>query len=141
MNCKHCGAFLPEGTRFCTSCGAEVVDEAVQPRYEQQYESYEAPAYSQPASSETSKSVLTWGILGLAFGVSFLLSILGIIFSAIAKSKAKNYLAANGVLDGKARTGNGLATGGLIAGIIFTVFFIIWVIAIAGAASYGYYYY
>lgn len=147
MNCKLCGAFLPEGTRFCPSCGAEVVEEMkqpqydAQPQYQQQYVNYEAPVYDQTEQAASAKSALTWGILGLAFAVSFYLSFLGIIFSAIAKSKVKAYIAAFGAPTAKVKTGNGLATGGLIAGIVLTVLLVIFIIGVAGAASSGYYYY
>lgn len=151
MNCKHCGAFLPEGTKFCPSCGTEVVEEVVQPQYNaqpqydvqpqyQQYVGYEAPAYDQTERAASAKSALTWGILGLAFAVSFYLSFLGIIFSAIAKNKVKAYVAAFGEPTAKVKTGNGLATGGLIAGIVLTVLLVIFIIAVAGAASIDYYY-
>ena len=141
MNCKLCGAFLPEGTRFCPSCGAEVVEEMKQPQYQQQYVNYEAPVYDQTEQAASAKSALTWGILGLAFAVSFYLSFLGIIFSAIAKSKVKAYIAAFGTPTAKVKTGNGLATGGLIVGIVLTVLLVIFIIGVAGAASSGYYYY
>lgn len=149
MNCKHCGAFLPEGTRFCPSCGTEVVEEVMQPQYDAQpqyevqpqYASYEAPVYDQTEQAASAKSALTWGILGLAFAVSFYLSFLGIIFSAIAKSKVKAYIAAFGAPTAKVKTGNGLATGGLIAGIVLTVLLVIFIIGVVGAASSGYYYY
>lgn len=146
MNCKHCGAFLPEGTKFCPSCGVEVVEEMVQPQYDaqpqyQQYANYEAPAYNQAEQAASAKSALTWGILGLAFAVSFYLSFLGIIFSAIAKSKVKAYIAAFGEPTAKVKTGNGLATAGLIVGIVLTVLLVVFIIGVVGAASAGYYYY
>ena len=87
--------------------------------------------YNQPAVSST--PALVFGILSLAFSESGLLAI---IFGAIARSKAKNYLAANGVLDGKAKAGKILGTIGLVFGIISLVVVVIFIFAvIAGAAS------
>ena len=88
--------------------------------------------YNQPAVSST--PALVFGILSLAF---FDTGILGIIFGAIARSKAKQYLAANGVLDGKAKTGNILGTIGLVLGIICVVVVVILIIAVIGAAASG----
>ncbi len=116
MFCKKCGAELAAGEKFCPSCGAENVSFAV------------------PAENPT--PILTWGILGVAFACSFFLSFLGIIFSAVALSKAKKYLAANGTLPTKAKVGKGLGIGGLIGGIVLTVLFIIYIAVIALAATY-----
>ena len=30
MYCKHCGAQLPDGSKFCSKCGKSLVDQAVQ---------------------------------------------------------------------------------------------------------------
>ena len=114
MNCSNCGAIVPEGTKYCPNCGTEQAFE--QP----QYEGYEAQTATQP-NVVSSTPVLVWGILGLAFACSFYFSILGIIFSGVAKKLAKKYVATYGVLTGKARVGKNLATAGLIVGIIFTV--------------------
>lgn len=153
MYCRQCGVPLPEDARFCTKCGfdnaapmifeappaAESPSEPYAPLYEQSaypqpVAPYPAQAYQpqQPFVSEEQKqeanSVLIWGILGLAFSCSFFLSFLGIIFSAVAKKKAKAYIARWGTIYGKAKVGNILSTVGIPVGIVFTVLFVIYLI-------------
>ena len=96
-----------------------------------------------------SVSVLVFGILGIAFACTFYLSFLGIIFGAIALSKAKQYVNSGYVLTGRAKVGKILGMVGLILGIVLTVILlIVIVVAIIAAASYSgsyyssnYYYY
>ena len=158
MFCHNCGNALEDGAKFCPNCGtpvaAPVIDEAPvveqpvveEPVVEQpQQPVYEAPAapvyqqpvYTTPVNPELngmSKSILIFGIIGLAFSCSFYLSLLGIIFSAIGKGKVKAFLAAGGQLTGKAKVGNILAKVGLILGIVLTALFVVWLITIIVAA-------
>lgn len=48
MYCKNCGTELPDGTRFCSACGAQL-DSSAQPApaYQQQQNAYQPPAYQQ----------------------------------------------------------------------------------------------
>ncbi len=109
------------------------------------YQQPETPAYQQPVVQESpaaaalSTPILIFGILGIAFACTFYLSFLGIIFSAIAKGKVKQYLAEGGVLSGKAKVGNILAKVGLIVGIILAALFVLWLIVmIIAAVTNGY---
>lgn len=155
MFCQNCGSMLEEGVKFCPNCGASIaqpepvretaVNEPVQPTFETPV--YEQPVVkSNPAADALSTPILIFGILGIAFASSFYLSILGIIFSGIAKSKVRQFLAEGGVLSGKAKVGSILARIGMILGIVLTVLFVIWLIAvivaaIAGSNSYSSYSY
>ena len=93
-----------------------------------------------PNEREMSKSCLIFGILAIAFGSSFYLSFLGIVFGAIARSKAKTYMMSYPLL-GRAKVGSILGTIGFILGIVLTVFFVIWLIIVIAAAGSVYYYY
>jgi ABC-type multidrug transport system permease subunit len=112
-----------------------------QPVYQQPV--YQQPVYQQPVyqqenvvdpiakemADKAAGSALTFGILSLVFACTFYLSFLGIIFACIAFSKAnKNKMFNNGVLQAKAKVGRGLAIGGLVAGIVFTFFLMIFVL-------------
>lgn len=118
-------------------------------QYQQQNYQYQQPLYQQaPAVNTTSFFVLA--IVGLALSCSFYLAIAGIIVSAIALSKAKNYFAMGGLNEGKAKVAKILSTIGLWSGVGMTVFFVIYVIymiVLISAASasaydpYSYYYY
>ena len=146
MFCQNCGTLLEEGVKFCPNCGTQVVvpndvetvaqaaEEPVKPA-EETVKAAEEPVYAQPQApvyeapvvqpkqpdSPLSKSILVFGILGVAFACTFYFSFLGIIFSAIAKGKVKKYVAEGYTLSGKAKVGNILATVGLILGIVLTV--------------------
>ena len=124
MLCEKCGSSIQENTRICPYCGTPI-------RGEEQNIT-ETSTYEGSLGNPT--PVLVWGIVGLSFALSFYLSFLGIIFSAIAKGKVKQFLAEGGVLAGKAKIGSILATVGLILGIIFTVIFAIVIIGLIVAA-------
>ena len=114
MNCKNCNAYLENGAKFCTNCGATVTDVA--------------------ANGGSPAGVLVWGILALSFACTFWLSLLGIIFAGVAKGKAKSYIAAYGEGSKQVNIGKGLATAGMIVGIIFCVLFVFYIVIIAAAA-------
>ncbi|MBR4905871.1 MAG: zinc ribbon domain-containing protein [Clostridia bacterium] len=147
MFCQNCGTQLPEGVKFCPECGApvEIVEPlrnepiveniAAEPIQEPVYETpvQQPIVQSNPEAAALSTPILVFGILGLSFACIPYVNFLGIIFSAIAKGKVKQFLGLGGVLSGKAKVGNILATVGLIIGIIFTVIFaIIITVAIFG---------
>ena len=143
MICPKCGAQLADDSKFCPNCGAAVEAPPVVNAYAPQNNTYTytepTPVYTAPvqnapaAGNDNSTSVLVFGILGLSFACSFYLSLLGIIFSAVAKKKAKAYEAAYGDTSGKVRVGKRLAKAGTIIGIILLVFFVIYLIVMVAA--------
>ena len=168
MVCKKCGHEIAPDSKFCGVCGA-VNEDAVPENISQEYSEpagrpigtpdqgpyaqpyvppipmseqsqYAQNVVADPEERALAKSCLVFGILGIAFGCSFYLSILGIIFGAIAKSKTKQYMASYPLV-GKAKVGRILGNIGFIFGIILTVFFVIWLIVIIAAASSGKIYY
>ena len=121
MYCKQCNTYLPDGTAYCTNCGAAVTaDQSVIVESGNSYK---------PAPAGNTNAPLIWGILGLSFSCSVYFSLLGLIFSIIGKNKAKQYIATYGNISGKVKVGKGLATAGLIVGIIFTAIMSLVVIA------------
>jgi len=82
-----------------------------------------------PVQQASSTPILVFGILALALETIF-----GIIFGAIAISKAKKWVAAGNPLDGKAKAGKILGIIGLICGIITTIYLII---VIAGGVAFS----
>lgn len=95
--------------------------------------------YQAPANVPSYTNVLVWGIIGLAFSCSFYLSFLGIIFSAIGKSKANTYFTYC-EYSKQAKIGNNLAKAGLIVGIIFTALFLLFVIILASQVNRSFYF-
>ena len=131
MYCQRCGKEIPDNTIFCPYCSAEqglnypnqTAAAPVQPAPVNPYA-------NDPQASADASPVLVWGILGIAFASSFYLSFLGIIFSAIGRSKANAYLAKYGMVFGKSKVGSILSKVGLILGIVMTVFLILYIIAL-----------
>ena len=79
-------------------------------------------------------NVLTMGILALAFMGS---GILGIIFGAIGKNKAKAYVDYYGETTGQVKAGSIMSKIGFIVGIIMTVIWVLYIILVAvGMSSY-----
>lgn len=109
----------------------------------------EEPVYQQPVNepviepkrdpklNSLATTAMILGIAGLACSLSFWLSLVGIIVSAIGRGKIKAYLAAGGELTGKAKVGNILSKLGLIFGIILFVLLIVYLIVIIVAAVKG----
>lgn len=141
---------------------APVYREPVQPAYQEpvQQPAYQEPVqqpvyqepvynniYQEPAPQPVqgavddggaSTPILILGIIGLVFAFApWLVSIVGIIVSAIARGKAKNYVARYGEIHGKAKTGANLAKAGLIVSIIMTIIWFIIVIVVAILAALG----
>ncbi len=69
--------------------------------------------------------VLVFGIIGLALCET---GVLGLIFSIIALTKAKNYVNTYGPISTQVNTGRRLAIAGLIISIIMIVFWIAFII-------------
>ena len=131
MVCKNCGAQIPDGSAFCTECGAPVQQE--QP----QYTPVQQPVVNDPALNDT--PILITGILALALCAT---GIGGLICAIICMSKVKKYQAAGGVIAGKGKVGKILGTIGLICSIIYIVIWVIYfiyfiVIVIIGGALNG----
>lgn len=160
MYCKACGATLPEGAHFCSDCGAPVtalpeltpdpeppkaaplsdLPEPTAPMYAPAAEeaAEAAPVYAEPVAvlpqSEVD-SIFNWGVAGLV--CSFLVSVLGIIFSAIAISKAKRMRQTYGFLPQQANTGRGMGIAGLIVGIVLTALGLLLVLFVIAVAAYA----
>lgn len=99
---------------------------------------YQQPLYRRPDLNPTPFFVMA--IVGLALSVSMWLSIAGIIVSAIALGKAKNFIAAGGLYEGKAKVGKILSTVGLWVGVGMSVVFVIYIISLIVLAASGSYY-
>ena len=111
---------------FCTKCGRELADtETYCPYCGQIFANLDGTPYFVPDDAmkdQMAGNVLTWGILSLAFSASGCLSLLGFIFSFIAKSKALAYEQTFGVLEGKARVGRILGKVGFGLGLGMTIY-------------------
>jgi len=150
MYCNQCGAEIENGKNFCTVCGAPLnkQGEVGNSRFTNSYSTYGQPQYARPVNNDegraAAKSVLTFGILSLAFALSFILSPLGIIFGGVAKSKNSAFIQKGGIPYGPSKTGSGLSTAGIIVGIIYSVLLVIYIVMFASiysSVSTGHFYY
>ena len=142
MFCKFCGNELPDGAGFCTKCGKVVSYEEAQISgintpfiNDNEY----TPFNEQDKEKESKGAdILKFAILSLAFASSFYLSVLGLVFSIIARVKLKKYVAQYGETEGKATVGKHLSLVGLIVSIVLSVlcFILLFVIIFAGLSEF-----
>lgn len=118
MVCTNCGTQMADGTAFCPNCGAaQAAPQApVQPAYGYQ----PAPqAAAQPAKGLAIASMVMGIISFFLFPV--VAGPLGVIFGGVAKSKGNR---------------SGMATAGIVCGIIGFAAWLIMVIALQNAANF-----
>jgi hypothetical protein len=97
MQCPHCRAAIPWGTPVCTFCRMVTSPDGV----------YHGPMINAPGAA----AALTYGIIGLF--------ICGIIFGPLAISKAN--AAKRAIAENPTYGGGGMATAGLVLGILDVV--------------------
>ena len=119
MYCKYCGNELTDDAKYCSKCG-KIVEKAEEREYdyfetandytvEKQYSPVE-----EKQKSDLGRKILTYAILGLAFGCTWILSLVGVIFASKAKKKIKEYIALYGETEGPASVGKALNIPGTI---------------------------
>ena len=131
MYCKHCGTQLENDARFCQNCGASLAETPTA-----QPEILVDPAKEQK-KDEAAGEVLKWGIIGLAFSLSCILSLLGWIFSAKARRLRRAYEAEYGEVTGRALVGKIRGNVGFGVGIGYTIFFTLYFLIIGIALAEG----
>jgi hypothetical protein len=127
MFCKNCGRQLDEGETLCPACGTVNATEATDTAATAEY-GYDT--VNEQLKDEMAGTALKWGIISLAFAASGCLSLLGFIFSFIAKSKALAYEQAFGVLEGRAKVGRILGKVGFGVGLGYSIFFALYFVLI-----------
>jgi hypothetical protein len=127
MFCKNCGRQLDEGETLCPACGTVNATEATATAATAEY-GYDT--VNEQLKDEMAGTALKWGIISLAFAASGCLSLLGFIFSFIAKSKALAYEQAFGVLEGRAKVGRILGKVGFGVGLGYSIFFALYFVLI-----------
>ncbi len=129
MFCKNCGRQLDEGETLCPACGTVNATEATADK-SVSYEYSAVDTANQLLKDEMAGQTLKWGIISLAFAVSGCLSLLGFIFSFIARSRARAYEQTFGVLEGKAKVGRILGKVGFGVGLGYSIFFALYFVLI-----------
>ncbi len=123
MFCKNCGRQLDEGENICPACGTVNASETTAtPNAGIEYAVDDVSAVNERLKDQMAGEALKWGIISLAFSASGCLSLLGFIFSFIAKSRALAYQNVFGVLEGKAKAGRILGKVGFGLGLGMTIY-------------------
>ena len=130
MFCKNCGRQLDENENVCPVCGTVNGGETAAAASTLEYGYNAVNEANEQLKNGMAGQALTWGILSLAFSASGCLSLLGFIFSFIAKSKALAYERTFGVLEGKARVGRILGKVGFGVGLGYSIFFALYFVLI-----------
>ena len=134
MFCKYCGNELTEDARYCPKCGK--ITENVEEETEQKEYDFFASATPVTPTVEIKDEernslggeILKFAILGLAFGCTVWLSLVGLIFSYIWKAKLNRYMAIYGKTENKATVGKHIGIAGMIVSWIFTIIGILFVL-------------
>ena len=123
MFCKNCGRQLDEGENICPACGTVNASETTAtPNAGIEYAVDAVDLANERLKDEMAGEALKWGIISLAFAASGCLSLLGFIFSFIAKGKALAYQNVFGVLEGRAKAGRILSKIGFGLGLGMTIY-------------------
>ena len=131
MFCKNCGRQLDEGENICPACGTVNASETTAtPNAGIEYAVDDVSAVNERLKDQMAGEALKWGIISLAFAASGCLSLLGFIFSFIAKGKALAYQNVFGALEGRAKAGRILGKIGFGVGLGYSIFFAIYFVAI-----------
>ncbi|MBQ6263423.1 MAG: zinc ribbon domain-containing protein [Clostridia bacterium] len=138
MFCNKCGANIPDDSAFCPNCGATAVTVPAGTDPNRVVPTVEPYAKTvDPREREASKSVLTYGIIALAFSCTFWLSFVGIIFAFIARSKVKAYESEFGPATGKTKVGKIFSIVSIPLSIALTVFFVLYILFIVGMITFA----
>ena len=124
MFCQNCGRQLNDNENFCPACGAMKPAETVDTTGFQYDLVTEQPvnAVNEAEKSAMAARVFKWGMRGIIFAHTVLLSLLGVIFSAIAKKQAAEFERTYGEIKGRALAGRVLGRIGFGLGLGLSIF-------------------
>lgn len=122
MFCKNCGRQLDEGENFCPACGTMNATETPAATTGIEYAVNDTAAVNERLKEEMAGQVFKWGLMSLIFSGTVCLSLLGFIFSFIAKGKASSYETVFGEISGRAKAGRILGKIGFGLGLGMTIY-------------------
>ena len=123
MFCRNCGRQLDEGENFCPACGTMNATETPAPTAGIEYAVNDTAAVNDYLKDEMAGQTFKWGLMSLIFSGTVCLSLLGFIFSFIAKGKAMAYQNVFGELQGRAKAGRILGKIGFGLGLGMIIYF------------------
>ena len=123
MFCKNCGRQLDEGENLCPACGTMNATETPAATAGIEYAANDTAAVNERLKDEMAGQAFKWGLLSVIFSGTVCLSLLGFIFSFVAKSKALSYQTVFGELTGRAKAGRILSKIGFGLGLGMVIYF------------------
>ena len=120
MFCKNCGRQLDEGENLCPACGT--MNNTETPAATMQYDLSATNTVNERLKDEMAGQAFKWGLMSLIFAATGCLSLLGFIFSFIAKGKASSYETVFGEISGRAKAGRILGKIGFGLGLGMTIY-------------------
>ena len=123
MFCKNCGRQLDEGENLCPACGTMNATETPAATAGIEYAVNDTAAVNERLKDEMAGQAFKWGLLSVIFSGTVCLSLLGFIFSFVAKSKALSYQTVFGELTGRAKAGRILSKVGFGLGLGMVIYF------------------
>ena len=135
MYCQNCGRQLNDNENFCPGCGAMKPVDTVNTTDFQYDLGATQPVNTVDTVNEAGKNamaarVFKWGMRGIIFAHTVLLSLLGVIFSAIAKKQAEEFERTYGEIKGRALAGRILGRIGFGLGLGLTIFMVVYIFMI-----------
>ncbi|MCQ2429969.1 MAG: zinc ribbon domain-containing protein [Clostridia bacterium] len=127
MFCPKCGAAVRSDDVFCSKCGVRLTD-----RQAASGTAFTDPAVDPTAPSLNATGLLVKGILSLAFALSGILAIVGLILSRSTAQDITEYYAMGGVPCGKVNTAKVLSSAAFPVGIVVLVITALTMTAILG---------
>ena len=126
MFCKNCGRQLDEGENLCPACGTMNATETTADAKGITYDlgaNDTVVLANERLKDEMAGQAFKWGLLSVIFSGTVCLSLLGFIFSFVAKSKALSYQTVFGELTGRAKAGRILGKVGFGLGLGMVIYF------------------
>lgn len=134
MNCTNCGASLPEGTKFCTSCGA-VLDEtpAAATPEAPTAATPETPAAAAPNASALKKSAGLGNLIAAAISLMLGIFLVCHYLAAVFRVRGMGSYTMGWSIFNMTKCGKEIGAGGGFFAVFALIFGIIALLAILGA--------
>ncbi len=134
MTCPNCNNNIPDGLKFCSECGANLINvneqnNNIPPQNNPSYYPQNDPAYypqnftQGPTGEEYATTSLRFGIVGTCMDVTVFLSIVGLILGIVGIKKASN-ASRMGVKSGKQKAGLILSIISLVLSVVIPFVFL-----------------
>ena len=122
MYCAHCGNEMPSDAKFCEKCGKIVAPSdrlgADDVATATCGEHCACNCQDNQKRDKLAGKILKFAIMGLAFGITGVLSILGFVFACLARKNVKKYVKLFGETNGRASVGKGINVAAMILSCI-----------------------